>query len=227
MVDHDGIVIAKDILMIVLPTIVGAVATRYIVNGWQEKKEKFRLDKEKYDLRMDIQERYKKSGVALVDLSYSFIERIEEEYASNWQLDSKKKTVTRILVIPEGDQNLPKILFAKELKEYRKQNLEITKNVWELFATISVYYDSKKLNDRFFALLDQAHFLFGLFYLLIESNPKEFHNNHKILIKVFDDFREDATEVTKLLADTPMKELPIQTKVKDSKIKKLKKFFKF
>jgi len=202
------------ILVVLIPSLIGVIATKKITNSWQIKKEEFQLKKEKYELKIKSREKiqgaYKKSWFDLINLYFEFKSRVEEYYIDSWQLESEKeKNVTFTYTIPDDKEKLPKVVFASDLKKFIADRELIRKEVWNFWSTLTVYFESEKLTKHFKEQTKNEKFVKEMFRVFIDSNDgKDFKTNREILSNTLSELRDKISIGGNLLATTPLRDLP-------------------
>jgi len=195
------------ILLVVIPTLIGSYSTKLIVNKWQERKEEFELNKSKFQLRKDIQKDFQKGLAEQISTCYDFINKITVHYASLWKVGSDKKIVKNIGIPREGD-DLPHIIFEDELINYRRKVFKDSRFMWELFSTLKVYYKSKKIDEEYSELISKLTFIIDLFNVLLDKdNNEDFQKNYELLKKELGELKIKSSNFVATLADTSLKKM--------------------
>lgn len=197
------------ILIVIIPTATGAVFSKFIVNKWQDKNQKFQLKLAKSKLRKEILKDYQNGLVAYLLEIGNFYRMVKDHYILNRTYFPKEKVVKGAIIVPQGDENLPKNVFANELQKYDKRTDELDIELWNFFSTRNVYYDKKELVDLTHIVFNQLLHGDKLLRLTIESkNTEEFKKYCKIVDDILDELEQKISDLAQLLADTPLKELP-------------------
>lgn len=197
-----------DILIILIPTIAGALTSGFSLHHWQVKKEKFELEKQKYELRRKILDDYQKSMAAKIVLSFNFTDKIHMHYTKP-KLVSKDKTIEYYSFIPDEEDKKPKKQFLTEKKEFDKEDHRLNYEVWDFFATMSVYFDSEELISKYNQLADKQFSYKEMSNLLVlADNTKDFIEILNILEEYKADLREMGAEFADLLSDESLKMYP-------------------
>lgn len=196
-----------DVLIILIPTVGGALTSSLSLNHWQAKKEQFQLEKQRYALRRKILDDYQKSIASRLVLSLNFVNKIGFHYSSPSELSSKeKKEIKYITVFPTEEEKKPLNQFSTELKEFNDKYESLNYEVWDFFSTLSVYFESEKIISKYTELSDTQLFFQKMIYVLLRSdNTDDFAKNFDILSETKADLINFGTEMVDLLANTPLK----------------------
>jgi len=169
------------ILLIVIPTGVGAISSKYIVNEWQEKNQKFQLKLAKSKLRKEILKDYQKGLVDhLVEMN-NFARLVSDHYVIDEKYVSKDKELKIRREIPKGDENLPKNVLADEFQKYIKKSNEMDNELWNFFTTRNVYFNEKKVISLTQEVFDGiAHTDKLLRFIMNANNTEELRERDKL-----------------------------------------------
>ena len=141
-----------NILIVAIPTLIGAFGSRYIVNSWQTKKEEFRLKKEQWELRKQILAVFHSSFVEEFLCISQFRNEMKDMFVTDWSFkkgekdDEKLKSFMYSLVFPEKIEEFKskvKPEFEKFLEEYKK----FRSGTWNFYHTVRIYYNVKELDE--------------------------------------------------------------------------------
>jgi len=160
----------SDILKIILPTLIGAIATRYIVNSWQIKKEKFKLQKEKYGLRQEFLENFHFSLGATESLYNTLFDKIRVHYISKWIHMPDSKLFTYQISLKDGEANLPRNVFSEDIKLFNKKLSELDFESNKFFMLKNTYFQSKDVDKAYNELLKADFYVRNILNALILSN---------------------------------------------------------
>jgi len=203
----DGV---TQILVVAIPTGIGAIATGFGVHWWQVKKEKFLLKTAKYDLRKEIQDKFQEAVVERVNLCRFFVTSIYEHFLVGYRISPTEelKIEFGLRVPPNSPLNL-ETLFKNEIKEFEETYHNLTKKVWAFGPSIEIYFDSEKLRNEFKILKQQQFFAHQVIKVLIYSKDrKDFNENYSVYKYAQKNLQNSTGRCSRLLANTSLKESP-------------------
>jgi len=196
------------ILAVIIPTIGGALATKFIVNSWQDKKEKFNLKMAKFDLRKKIIKDFEDSYV----LSHNLIEEIPVlvlRSHKDWlrkKIESGAHDVYLDQKFP--DKLLPKNLFKKEIERVEKSIREATLSRWKLFNTVQIYFQGEEIYKELDKLSKQMADLDLLHNQIFHAQtPKDIQNFMKQFNPQYGELRNQLAIVTNLLINSKIRDI--------------------
>ena len=126
---------------VIIPTVGGALASRFILQSWQEKKEKFNLKMEKFKVRREILKDLENSYMLYYLLMSTLVIKANIYLTKKgFSFSDKPKSTS----LPETE--LPKMKFKQEYQAVEKKlNGFIIENCWKFYNTWEVYFEDKKL----------------------------------------------------------------------------------
>lgn len=203
-----------DILIIAVPlavpAVIGAFASKYIINSWQVKKEEFNLKKDQYALRKQILGDFENSYVAELSVLEKFVTKITDYYTNNYTLVSEeKKNITFSMTFPKGGTEHPLKKFSNEYDEFKKEKSKIDDIKWKFFSTIRIYYNLGDIEEHMVKISGASSFATQMTHVYIYSKTEEeFHKNYDIAYKAFNSLREANHVLGHLLANKKMRKPP-------------------
>ena len=207
MTEHFVLESATAILVVVIPSVLGAVITKLTVNTWQEKKEKFKLKKDHLKFKHEIQKDCDMTIAAVLSNVMFFRNAIRDNYYTKWELGKDDKIHFHIL-IPDGKENLPEKLLSEALKKFRTKRLELNREAWRFFSIINVYFESKKIGKDYNIFFDLEDDIQGLISLIASTTKTEDLGKYNSLLnKKSEKLLNIGSDVSLLIAKTPLKKL--------------------
>lgn len=228
-VDYEWLV---DIGIVAIPTMIVCITSFFSVHLWQIKKEQFELKQKKYALRKEIQNDFQESIVAQINLCRRFVMDMTEPYVVSYEYLDKKGTkeipkekslvnsseekededgLRKIVFqaqFPEDEKDFPQNKMKEKMTEFREKLERNTDLIWNLFSTLTVYYQSNEIKKTYHEITDNLEKIESICKALYFSKKREdfmeykddFHILQKREVKL-------SSKLIRLLVDTPLKEL--------------------
>jgi len=214
------------ISIVSIPTIVGALSSKFIINSWQIKKEKFRLEKEKHTLRKEILDDYEKAYTNQISMLNNFDSVVVGEYTIDYKIMSEKdKKIVFSIELPENKEDWPLKKISKEYKEHKREVIENLRNIWKLFSTVRIYYELKDINEIMTEISKRSNYAQELISVLMFSKTsKEFQENHTKFVIASDELRDSGHKISHILATSAIRSPEIKNKKR--RFGKMKTIFK-
>ncbi|MEO9308080.1 MAG: hypothetical protein ABI342_07200 [Nitrososphaera sp.] len=140
---------SKDILVVAIPSIMGAFTSKRIVNSWQTNTEKFKL-------RRQILSDYQKSYIRQYSEMATLGNLIYGNYITElkWNKTEEGKFTT-VILFPTNKTEQPFEKFSNKYKEYQAMLKETTKDTWDFYATLQLYHKNLDLEKKLSFLSNQ------------------------------------------------------------------------
>jgi len=198
------------ILVVIIPTIIGAFTSKFIINKWQEKNEEFQLKKEKSELRKKILLEKDDSIVARFFVCHGFVSHMNEGYMKNYRFESQEKTSVKYdIEFSNQNKDLPYIKFKDDVGSFRIKYNDLSKKVWDFFSTLTVYYDNKEIKDLIFKIFEeQSNINDSIHVLSYSKTADEYVSRLNHIIALSDVNRQSMSDLTRLMVTTPLKNIP-------------------
>lgn len=144
---------AKNLALVVIPILIGSATSTYIVNSWQVKQEKFKLQKQ-------ILDNFQKTIPLFHHFTRSFLFTIEQaygKYTADSKLNKKGGISGTIIEFPTEKSKQPFERFKEKHDEYTLNTLKINSAILEFDATIRLYFkEFETLESSFYQIRDKA-----------------------------------------------------------------------
>jgi len=198
---------------VAIPAIIAAIASRRIVNSWQEKKAEFKLKKSRFELREQIVKGLEDSFYKNLLLLDTFVQKISQEYVTDYFLKTKEGDVGHRVKyeinIPENVNEYPRNKFSKEYSEFKKDLEYTTIRKWKFFATLRIYFNVEKFDKVLVEISDSNHYCEQLVHALMHSkNTKTWVETYSEFRKEFEAYRLLNHRLSHLLTTNKMKDPP-------------------
>jgi hypothetical protein len=210
----------RDILLVAVPTLIGALCSKFIINSWQVKKEEFDLKNRNFELRKQIFVDYENSFMKRLSIYDKFVSGVTDPYIREYKRNQDDKFKVGVMIsFPKDEQEFPYNKFANEYNKFKKDIMENGDSIWKFFSTIRVYYNIEDIDIVMGQISKSNSSVKEAINLLMYSKElKEFNSNWELYEKRLTDFREDNHTLSHLLATTEFNK-PIK---KRSFLKKIK-----
>jgi len=197
-VDFDWCGFGKDIVLVAIPTGVGAYASRYLTNSWQERTEKLRIRQESLGyFHNAISRRF-----TILD---SFFFKINEHYSDYQILDKlpeEGKVELAFSKFPDKSEEQPRQLFGNEYSEVSKEFEQTRFDSTKLMANLKLFYKSKELEEEYQTIgRNSKHLQYNMRFLLNSTtlanfgeNVKKFQEKRNELITLISSFQKKLME---------------------------------
>ena len=192
------------ILTVLIPTIGGAIASRFIVNSWQEKKEKFNLKVVKFKIKRGILKDLENSYMSY----YLSLEHVGIKISKLGKKDFSFSDEAESTSLPETE--LPQMKFKHEYQAMEKKIDEVSReNCWKFFSTWGVYFDDKKMSETMNKLAKMSSSVHAAVRLMFDADNfesfKAFKEKFEMDGQKMKDLLRDARD---LIVTTKMREFP-------------------
>ena len=199
----------RDVLVVTIPTLIGAISSKYIVNYWQLKKDEFNLRKEKFDLRKEILENYTKSYVQSYSILTGLLWEIYLEYNIPVEI-SKENQKSVYKVVFSADEESPLLKFGSKFNEVSKTTRAMGAERVNFYAIVSVYFKNKELLIKLGKVTRLLADLELLLNALIRSKDEEqFKRNQKTLFNTHDTLNAILADIAIVLSEHPIRKPPV------------------
>lgn len=190
----------KEILVVAIPAIIGALASKGIVNSWQTNAEKFKL-------RKQILSDYQKSFVRQHSEMANFVNFIYGNYITELKWDkTKENTAKNIISFPSNKAEQPFEKFSEEYKQYKKIITDGHTDTWNFFATVQLYHEDDDLEIKLEELSKQRSLCEISVEVFIRSNTSdEFKENYTKSITEFAKLRSSLHVFRESLIDSKIR----------------------
>jgi len=195
----------KNIILVILPIVIGIIGSKVLVNSWQIRKEKF-------NLRKEILTNFEETFPLAESLIYGFYLKLGSEYADPYKnaeyVDGKINAQWKY---PTNEAEKPYKKFIDDFKSLNSSLSQINHRVHSFEGLIILYFgNDKKIPQIFDSLRDDLH----KSHLRVERmvNSKSMGE----LVTANDEFLKINSKVRTKLAE--LQELFINTKLKNPKI---------
>jgi len=169
----------KEIILVLIPVIIGAMTARIVTNRWQIRNEKSKI---KRKILEEFTDSIKKCG-ELLNVLYLNIG--EKYYLTNYVLNENDEVnVTPILNFPKEEDEPPSHYFSSDIKKLKDDLYATASGLSTCLSSLRLYYRNEDLEREFKNL---NAFVFAEYKLIIQlihsKNEQEFIDNNKEFYK--------------------------------------------
>lgn len=188
----------QDVILVSIPTASAFLASLYVTNTWQ-------IRKEKLELQRKILGEVDNSIVNSLQILKNFDRMLWRKYTvvntsteSTEKKEESKKDTSYETDFPKEELEFPASKFKKEHDDFITKYAEETLELWKFSSTINLYYDKKLFDDfdKMVKRLDPAFLELEKLYssknkIEFDSFHKEFMSKRKIIERQIIQFKED------------------------------------
>ncbi|MGY5148799.1 MAG: hypothetical protein ACW9W3_01915 [Candidatus Nitrosopumilus sp. bin_68KS] len=157
-----------NLILVVVPTVIGVLGSNFLINAWQIRKEKFSLRK---DLISSFHESFSKSNIGL----YELYVKISEEYTT-LPRDSKMDHASHLAIVnfPQNENEKPVKLFLDDYKKLMFKNIELQHKCHHFDTLIDLHFKSpEKFQKPLNSLFDSFEFTINELKRMVYSDNLE------------------------------------------------------
>lgn len=198
----DGV---KDILIVVMPALIGAISSKFIIKSWQDKKEEFNLNKEKFNLRKQILEKYTQSYIQSYSMLTGLLWEIFYEYDIPSE-KSKENVMSQYKITFPVNEKLLRTKWEDKFYEVSKTVRAMGTDRWSFYAIVSIYFENEELLKKLGTVSQLLAKFESLLILVIQSeNEARFKKNLNAVNTTHDLLNKVQTEITTELSTFPIR----------------------
>ncbi|HZS74097.1 MAG TPA: hypothetical protein VFA69_06290 [Candidatus Nitrosotalea sp.] len=193
----------KNIILVIIPTGIGAITSKWITNSWQVRNEKLSLQKKIFD---EFDETIIKEYVLLK----SFLAKLWNHYADFGDMDVKEDYGKPVkFIFPNDIDKQPRNLLKKDFLEMAEKYNDYEIGVTKFQSTLVIYYDYDELTMNSLAkILRIMGPLFTELRIIIEStNAASFEKHMNDIGKNFRQLETDINHFRNILIKLKIKRI--------------------
>ena len=156
----------QEVILVSIPTASAFLASLYVTNTWQ-------IRKEKLELQRKILGEVDNSIVKCLQILKNFNRMLWSQYTT---INASSTNTTRF---PTQESEFPENKFKNEYEEFLSKYAEETLELWKFSSTIKLYYDKTLFNDFDKLVKNLEPALFELQKLINSKSKDEFDLHHK------------------------------------------------
>lgn len=136
--------LVKDIILIAIPTGVGALTSKLVTNSWQIRNDKIKMKAEVIDA-------FRNSAKLTFNLQYGFVYRIVLRYGDVLDFDNMPQTgnIEFKVNFPTSREEQPHQQFHKEFEKVELDLIQTRLNGSNFISLLRLYYRDEKLLDEY------------------------------------------------------------------------------
>jgi len=192
----------KNIILVILPTVIGIIGSKVLVNSWQIRKEKFNLRKE---ILTNFEETYPLAQSSIYGFYYKLASEYADadknaEYDEDGHIDAQWK-------YPTNEAEKPYKKFIDDFKSLNLLLSQINHKVHSFTGLIVLYFeDDEKISPVFESLRDDLHTLHLRIDRMVNAKSiEEIVTANKEFLEINPKVRKKIIELEELFVNTKLK----------------------
>lgn len=189
------------LILVIIPTVGAFITTKFVAETWQDRKEKYRLQKE-------ILSEIDNSILHYLDAMYIFAFKIRYEYI--YGPGGPHKGEDFIQFPDDNIAEQPEQKFKKDFEEFDKEISEMRKRTSKFESTLDLYYGDDDLKEEWRNLRDYSIRLNEIFDEVYYSTTKEdYEKNWEEFFDASYELRDKITAFRKKILEKKLKKYQI------------------
>ena len=197
-----------DLILIIVPTVAGAIMSKILTGSWQKRKEIVEMKKSIISkLDLSLHEHNMDLRFFVSEVAKQYFDRSSEKYIP--EKDKMEYTSTKPL--PKKISEMPEQKFADEFKKLMKRDLETHKNYGIFISDLRLYYNHEQLSSKAIGYYrkEWKNLLKEFEDFMTSKNHKEFNEHYDKFFEKSKDLGDKLIKFRLELIETQMESMPV------------------